>query len=696
VAEDKLIEEAETELAELAAQEQKDKQEQEDREREQKQKEDEETAAKLRADEAAAKLQADEAAAELLQKIKDDARRKLVVATKTQKEKNARLAEQTNLAQQEAERRAAKQASLEASLKKLKVDAQNQRKTEEAEIEQERVDLRNEVLEAQKSAKELAFQEQTSNHMTRVEDVDWTALYPDLVTSAQQLVESQRQCVTSTDDSVIRNTVEDFMRATLQVEDVGPVPEAPLESQFKPDPKESMVMQQKKRQLHQLKEDVDKRDHIRALQSHAKRVRLEQKLFESKREAAVKSVLDTRPIVNGWLQGLEKDYVAPMVQVVRDTHILKEVLIRMNTRFSNLKESYFKELAPLQEAFQNQLRESPFSSQQFKIISKLMGIIPDEVVYLNGVFETLEPQIRDEVQELTEREPSPSHSDFSTGNPPERKDQENVEQNQQFLFETPGKQEPKNMGSRAPGFTIPKIDRSKQPSAPKSSPPTQNPRDNKLDEKYPSATQGYFTGQGNQEDRSLKRQRDPATDWESQPSSSQRNTGGKGGKDKGRGPRGKGKGSTGRGKGNGHTAHNNTRPRSDTWNEKRLDNSPIPPQVALAVLGPEAKDQTPCPQGHRCLEVFTCGFKHVTQDYQATFARSKAEAQVEQERAVRKVADSRGLAEASRPLAHILANQYPNPVWDYPAPPGFHNRAAPKMSSFGSINNYTTKNNQTL
>jgi hypothetical protein len=674
--ENQRIEEAERELAEITTKEEQEKQEQEERQRQQKQKEAEEASAKLREEEAAAKLQAEEAAAELLQKNKQIIRQKLVGATKEQKEKNAKLQAQLDLAQQEAERKAAKKASLEANLQHLKDVAKEQSRVDQEKLEEERLALQARNLEDQKAAEALEIQERTDTKTTTVGDVDWEVLYPELAKSAKHLVETQRRPSVKTDDSFIRNEIKGFMRATLQIRDIGPAPVAPAKIQFTPKPGDSQMVSAKKENLHKLKSDSEERKHTNALQEHSDRVALEQRLFETKQEAAVKSVLATRPFVDEWLLGLENEYIAPMLQVLRDTHVLNEVLVQNKIRFSNLREAYLSNLAPLKEAFQGQLQDSPFSAAQIETISGLMGMIPEEIIGQNGIFEVLGSQAQEGAQNLGQGETSPLQSDFSTGNTPEKNNQDNEGQSQQTLdFETPEKQEPKSMGSRDPNFKIPKIDRSKQPSAPNSSPPTQKPRDNKLEEKYPSATQGYFTGQGNQEDRSLKRQRDPSTDWESQPASSQRDTGGKGGKGKGRGPRGKGKGSAGRGKGNGHTDHNNARPRSDTWNEKRLDNSPIPPQVALAVLGPEAKDQTPCPQGNRCQEVFTCGFKHVVKDYQATLDRSKAEAQVSEKDAIKKLIASYSMAQTVPAFAHVYANQEPNPLWNFKAPKGFHNRA---------------------
>jgi hypothetical protein len=194
----------------------------------------------------------------------------------------------------------------------------------------------------------------------------------------------------------------------------------------------------------------------------------------------------------------------------------------------------------------------------------------------------------------------------------------------------------------------------------------QTPVNSKLQEKDPSAAQGYFTGQSAQGDRSLKRSRDPATDWESQPSS-QKITGGKGGK-------GKGKGSAGKGKGKGQAIHNNPRPRSETWNARKLDRSPNPPQVALVSLTKEQKMQTACPEGPKCQTVFKCGFQHNMMECAAANERVKAEAKVAQDLAVQNVINSHGLAEVSPGLSHILANQPPFPEWKYPAPRGFSNR----------------------
>ena len=265
--------------------------------------------------------------------------------------------------------------------------------------------------------------------------------------------------------------------------------------------------------------------------------------------------------MNDWLEGLRKDYITPTVQVVRDRHILNEILSRTNVQFSNLREAYFEALAPLKETFQTQLRESPFSTPQVEIISTLMGITPDDVVEQGAIF-GLKSQIHGETQDLTEGQSSPSHSDFSTGNSPVQQDQKD--------YETPGKQKP-SKGSKEPGFKIPRLT---EPSkATTVALQAQTPVNSKLQEKAPSAAQGYFTGQVAQGDRSLKRSRDPATDWESQPSS-QKITGGKGGK-------GKGKGSAGKGKGKGQPSQANGRPKSDNWIAKKMDRSPNPPQVAI-------------------------------------------------------------------------------------------------------------------
>ena len=109
--------------------------------------------------------------------------------------------------------------------------------------------------------------------------------------------------------------------------------------------------------------------------------------------------------------------------------------------------------------------------------------------------------------------------------------------------------------------------------------------------------------------------------------------------------------------------------------------TPQPVEVRWLHMSTEQKIETPCPSKF-CQNVFKCGFKHTMKECADAYDRRQAETQVEQERAVRKVADSRGLAEASPPLAHMLANQYPNPVWDYPAPKGFHNRARTEEDLF--------------
>jgi hypothetical protein len=359
--------------------------------------------------------------------------------------------------------------------------------------------------------------------------------------------------------------------------------------------------------------------------------------------------------VNEWLEGLRKDYITPMVQVVRDRHILNEILSRTNVQFSNLREAYFEALAPLKETFQTQLRESPFSTPQVEIISTLMGITPDDVVEQGAIF-GLKSQIHGETQDLTEGQSSPSHSDFSTGNSPVQQDQKD--------YETPGKQKP-SLGSKEPGFKIPKLTEASKATTVALQ--AQTPVNSKLQEKDPSAAQGYFTGQSAQVDRSLKRSRDPATEWESQPSSSQGNTGRKGGKGKGKGTGGKGKGQGGKGSGErGAVTDNKEIPK--TWSKKqnRMTN--------FNLLTKEEKLDTPCPEGPKCQTVFKCGFQHNMMECAAANERVKAEAKVAQDLAVQNVINSHGLAEVSPGLSHILANQPPFPEWKYPAPRGFSNR----------------------
>jgi hypothetical protein len=96
--------------------------------------------------------------------------------------------------------------------------------------------------------------------------------------------------------------------------------------------------------------------------------------------------------------------------------------------------------------------------------------------------------------------------------------------------------------------------------------------------------------------------------------------------------------------------------------------------MVVGLLTTQEKPEPPCPQGTRCQNVFACGFKHQVHEYQAANTRTKAEAQVAQDEAVQNVIKSHGLAEVSPGLSHILANQYPYPEWDYPAPKGYSNK----------------------
>ena len=100
-----------------------------------------------------------------------------------------------------------------------------------------------------------------------------------------------------------------------------------------------------------------------------------------------------------------------------------------------------------------------------------------------------------------------------------------------------------------------------------------------------------------------------------------------------------------------------------------------PALFSLAMPTKEQKLQMPCPKAKLCQEVFTCGFKHEVQEYQAALARSMAEAEVDKTKAVRDVINLHALAEASPNLATILPNLPPYPVWKYPPARGFSNKA---------------------
>jgi hypothetical protein len=610
-------------------------------------------------------------------------RKALVKNTIAQRAERLKATDELKVIDQAAKTKAAGQQVVAGQLEKIREKANTKKQKEQAQTEKEKKELRRKELDDQ----HLATQNPETTVGSSQAPIDWDSHYPDLSVLADEFLSSQVPPNRPADEQDIRKAAEGFMESTLQAKGTRQAPKAPIQEHFVPDPNTSLLLQAAMKKLHQSKFDGAMKVHERALDTYKAHKDLEEQELRRTKEAAVLLVLDSSPLVNECLSTLESQYVTPMLKIIKESLILKEIMARNSIRYMTLSKAYLTDHEPVQKMFQLHLRESPFSKQQVEHLSNLMGLSPNGVVAQAGIFGSQQLPTQERQSQNADINREDEYSDASTGEPPSRVTQ-NVEletplpstrkeerpvlstgsdKSKDRGTEVPGKESAQSLGSNTPGFRIPRNDTTKTSSSTSSSsrqgvrPPVTAPSTSSSSSKsfiqstpHPRGHQDYFIGNRGRDDN-RKRQR------EESPEREPRQTQGKG---KGKGGIG-GKGKTGGGKG---------KPNSDNWNAKKLVRASQNPPVLFNLLTKEQRLETLCPTGPRCEKVFTCGFKHTVQEYQAANARFEVEAKTSEKNAIKKVMDSYSLAEAVPLFAHVYANQEPFPDWNYPAPDGFHNK----------------------